>query len=354
MPIFKGRIWPRLLWPLAQIYGGIVGLRNALYDRQLLKVESPPCRVISVGNLTAGGSGKTPATLFLAQQLRDRGQKVAVVSRGYKRRGGGTRVVCDGTRILATVAEAGDEPYLMARRLNGVVVIVDKNRGRAIRMACERFGTDVVLLDDGFQYRCLARDEDHVLISAESLFGNELLLPAGLLREPLSSLRRSSQVWITKVRDPAEVTAIVDRLRTCTEAPIRLAAHVPTCFERWPQGERVSLSAVQAKKVYCLCGIAEPLSFLDTVAALGARVVGSTVLGDHCKYGTRRFRRIIGRARAAGAEMLVTTEKDAVKFPTIGVDNLAVLSLVIDFVPYPQCPDPQPSEGEATGSVAVP
>jgi tetraacyldisaccharide 4'-kinase len=322
-----------LLWPLAQIYGAAVRTRNWLYDHGFLPVEAAPCRVVSVGNLTVGGSGKTPAIVFLAKRFQTGGAKVVVLSRGYRRQSRGLVVVSDGSHILCSPQEAGDEPYLLARRLNGVPVLVDNDRRRAARDACDRFAAEVILLDDGFQHRKLARDEDHVLVSAHTGFGNGRLLPAGPLREPLSSLARASQVWITKVPASGYPTDLVAQIRKFTEAPVRFARHQPVGFRSLQEGKDISLAALDKRKVFCFAGIAEPETFFAMVADSGAEIVGKLAFHDHVTYSGKRMAKVFKRALEKGAEALVTTEKDAVKLAGKIDSVLPVFCLVIDFEP---------------------
>jgi len=321
------------LWPLSLVYEAVIRARNWLFDRGVLPAERPPCHVISVGNLTIGGAGKTPAVIYLARRLRAEGKAVVVISRGYRRHSRGFCLVSDGHRVLVSAREAGDEPFLLARRLNGVPVLVDKDRGRAARIAVRRFGAEVVVLDDGFQHRRMARDEDHVLISTQTGFGNNRLLPAGPLREPKSSLARATHVWITKVSDPNVAAGLVSEVGKVTQARIRLARHRPVAFRMFPQGHELPLAALQGKRAFCFAGIAEPQLFFKTVVQLGVRVAGKQIFRDHVVYSTGRVRRIYGRAEASQAEVLLTTEKDAVKFPVPQDGEPPLYCLVIDFDP---------------------
>ena len=333
MRIFQHKWLSILMSPLAALYGGVVRARNRCYDSGLLAIERAPCRVVSVGNLTAGGTGKTPATLFLAERFRAQGKKVVILSRGYRRQSRGLVLVSDGHRLLTSPRQAGDEAYLIARRLNGVPVVVDKDRRRAVGVVVDRFAADVILLDDGFQHRSLGRDEDHVLVSAASGFCNGRLLPAGPLREPLSALARATQVWITKISGQESLTDLVTLIRRHTDAPIRLARHRPAGCMLWPAGHEVPLTTLRGKKAFCFAGIAEPKPFFAAVQEAGAEIVGTRALRDHVRYTTRRAQGIYQDAFAAEANVLVTTEKDAIKFPAGPGEGLPMYSLTVEFEP---------------------
>jgi tetraacyldisaccharide 4'-kinase len=334
MHIFSHKLLSALLLPLSILYGLVVRVRNWLYDSDVLTSERSAGHVISIGNLSVGGTGKTPAIIYFAQRLMEEGRRVAVISRGYRRRSRGLLVVSDGTRVLASPHEAGDEPSLLARRLNGAAIVVDKNRRRAVRFARERFHAEVFLLDDGFQHRKLARDEEHVLVSATYGFGNGRLLPAGPLREPISSLARATQVWVTKVSDPSAASALTKRIREVTDSPIRYATYRPVGYVEWPRGPQMPLATLHSKKTFCFAGIAEPRQFFESVAAMDAEVVGTLALPDHVTY-SRKLRELIeGRAQKVGAEVLVTTEKDMVKLATQPF-TISLYCLIVQFEPEP-------------------
>ncbi|MBC7187723.1 MAG: tetraacyldisaccharide 4'-kinase, partial [Calditrichaeota bacterium] len=220
--------WPAaLLLPFSLLYLFVTWLRNFLYEAGVLRQWKLPCAVIAVGNLTVGGTGKTPMVELIARTLRDRGKRVCVISRGYKRRRRGLVVVSDGHQTLAGLEHSGDEPLMLAKKLQGVPVIVDRDRVRAGRLAIERFGAQVLVLDDAFQHRRLRPDISVVLVDAMRGFGNGWLLPAGPLREPASRLAAATVVVLTRAEGPRTDVPIVAKVRKYTRAPLLTARHVP-------------------------------------------------------------------------------------------------------------------------------
>jgi tetraacyldisaccharide 4'-kinase len=340
-----------LLRGVALVYGAGVSLRRLGYDRGLVPIERLPVPVASVGNVTVGGTGKTPTARHVAALLSAAGRRPAIVSRGYGGRhasGPGRRgiplVVGDGRSVLASAADAGDEPVLLAGRA-GVPVVVCPDRVAAGRLAIERFGADSLVLDDGFQHRRLARDLDLVLVDGRRGLGNGRLLPAGPLREPASALARAHVILLTKraksgTRDRFSTTegaGILSRVRALApraavfEADYRpvglrpLAPSGGTPLPIAPAGR-----PLEGRRVAALSGLADPSSFHDVLARLGAREVRPLVFPDHHRYVDADLARIA--AAAAEADVLVTTEKDAVKLePTrLGDRPVQVLEVALD------------------------
>ncbi len=276
--------------------------------------------VISVGNITAGGTGKTPCIILLAQKLQEMGRKPAIISRGYRsgleKEGG---IVSDGKHILVSQKMAGDEPYMMARKLPHVPVLVGKDRISSASKAMN-LGANVLLLDDGFQYWKLKRDLDVVLIDCTNPFGYEHGLPRGLLREPLSSVQRGGAFILTKCDQvhSVDIMEIKERLqRLAPDVPIWTSNHTPSrvvLYDAWKDGiHEGPLKEAHMKKVYLLSGIGNPGAFKETAKEAGMRPVGEMAFGDHHHYAEEDIRNAISEAKAKGAEWIVTTEKDAVK-----------------------------------------
>ncbi|MCI0410117.1 MAG: tetraacyldisaccharide 4'-kinase [Acidobacteria bacterium] len=303
-----------LLFPAGLLYRGGVGVRNLLYERGSLPILRLPIPVASVGNLTVGGSGKTPFVAYLANRLRESGRRVAVASRGY---GGSPHptplVVSDGAGPLISAAEAGDEPVLLSQLLPSVVVIVCRDRWTAGRLARERFGSDLILLDDGYQHRRLARDLDLLLVDAEGGFGNGRMLPCGPLREPLRELARCDALVITGSAEQLQEGA--RRAREML-TDLALARPVFRCerradgFARLDSDERLSPTALQGMKAVAFSGIAHPAAFESDLRALGVNVVDSVRFRDHQKLGSRELARVAESAKQFRPDFLVTTEKD--------------------------------------------
>jgi tetraacyldisaccharide 4'-kinase len=312
----KGPLAALLFVPLylaSLLYRLAVGVRNRLFDFGLLRAARLPAKVICVGNLTVGGTGKTPWIVFLANRLRARGHRVAVVSRGYKAgRKGGVAVVSDGTRILLSPDEAGDEPTLIARRCPGVPVLLGARRADAGRVAIERFGADVVLLDDGFQHRRLARDVDLVSFHARVGTGSGRCLPAGILREPLSSLGRASALILHGDGPRAAALAAAFR-RDYPDKPLFRSRLATGSLVGVRTGERRAPDALRGRKVVAFAGIAVPDALFDEVRRLSATLTAVRPLPDHHRYDADQVARLLALARQEGADYTVTSEKDATK-----------------------------------------
>ena len=284
--------------------------------------------VISVGNITAGGTGKTPCILMLAELFRSIGKKPAIISRGYKsgleKEGG---CVSDGSSILVSQQMAGDEPYMMARKLPSVPIFIGKDRIASVKRA-EAMGVDILLLDDGFQYWKLRRDQDIILIDATNPFGYGHGLPRGLLREPLDALSRASLFILTK-SDQVHLTDLMEireeLARLAPGVPVLSSTHAPSKvvpYEKWKAFlHEGTLEDVRMKKAYLVSGIGNPAAFKKTAREAGLRPVGGMPFPDHHRYTEEDVRNAISEAKAKGAELIVMTEKDAVKM--LSLDSLA-------------------------------
>lgn len=286
----------------------------------LAKAVQADIPVISVGNITAGGTGKTPCILLLAEELQKAGYKPAVISRGYRsgleKEGG---VVSDGRQIQVSQAMAGDEPYMMALKLPHVPILVGKDRITSMRKATA-MGADVLLMDDGFQYWQLKRDLDIILIDCTNPFGYDHALPRGLLREPLSALERAGLFILTKSDQVhgVDVMEIKEKLADLVpHVPILTSCHSPSLvvsYDKWKRScHEGSLAEASMKKAYLLSGIGNPGAFLETAKSAGLRPIGQMAFDDHHHYTDEDVRNAISEAKAKGAEWIVTTEKDAVK-----------------------------------------
>jgi tetraacyldisaccharide 4'-kinase len=341
------RWWPRAqsrakfrwlfapLLPLLWLYYGITILRNFCYSRGICKRARVPALVISVGNLSMGGTGKTPATIFLANALRDQGWRVAVVARGYRRHGSGLVIVSDRQRLLADVAAAGDEPLEVARQCDGVPVIVDRKKKTAAIAAVEKFSLDIILVDDGFQHCQLHRQIDVVMIDASTNLRGFWWNIAHPFREPPSALQRADFIILNTsgVTDPDQTQRLAEQCRRHTAASIFSGTLKPTGWrklEDFPGNAPcplLPLSIIKDKPVVLVSGIARPERFRAVIEKLGARIRQELVFADHHRYAGRDARDIAA-AFKDGAEYILTTTKDAVKLAHVFEADAAVLPIL--------------------------
>lgn len=323
-----------LLLGLAQIYKVIVLARVALFRRRVMRPYYLGCPVVSVGNLTVGGTGKTPVVEMLARELRDGGRNVAILSRGYKsvprplisrlldkifknKAVFAPRIVSDGHALLLDSRTAGDEPFMLANNLRGVVVLVDRDRVKSGLYAMERFGSDVLILDDGLQYLRLRHSFEIVLIDRQAPFGNRFLLPRGTLREPEPSLRRATHILITKCRGEDNSELIREIRRHNRVADIIECAHRPLSVRNLLTGEIRPLSFLKGLQVGSICGIAVPESFENALRELGAEIVIAKSYTDHHRFSLREVSGFVNRCSKRALDAVITTEKDAVRFPRL-------------------------------------
>ncbi|MGH7601994.1 MAG: tetraacyldisaccharide 4'-kinase [bacterium] len=306
------------LLPLLWLYRAVITTRNLCYDHNVFKSTQLPALVISIGNLSMGGTGKTPLTIFLANALRDQGWKTAIVARGYRREKSGLVVVSDGKQILAGIAEAGDEPLLMAQACEGIPVIVDRQKLNAARDAVERFAPDIILVDDGFQHRQLHRDIDIVMLGATTPLRNAWSLSGILLREPASALRRADYIIINESSrgDDLPPQPLFEQSRRYTSAAIFSGKLQATNWRELApnkSGKTLPLHFVKDQDVLLVSGIARPERFRRLVEGHGARVRSELTFGDHHRYGGKDIRLIAAAFKTCGARYVLTTAKDAVK-----------------------------------------
>jgi tetraacyldisaccharide 4'-kinase len=336
---------------LSWLFNCVVQLRLWLYRKRIFRDHPLGCLVVAVGNLTVGGTGKTPVVEKFARALRDRGRKVAILSRGYKSKAppfwkkawyGIThtdepppRVVSDGQNIFLDSEQAGDEPYMLARNLPGVVVLVDKNRVKAGAYAIKRFGCDTLVLDDGFQYLALKGRLNLLLVDKTNPFGNGHLLPRGILREPVKHLRRANYIFLTKSdgRRDADLEALIARHKP--GADVIECAHKPQYLQRMDakRGEvagREPLAWLKGRRVFAFSGIATPESFEKFLRDLGALLVGRERYLDHYRYTPEDLDELYDAAERERAECLVTTEKDAVRISDAAGSPLPVYYLRLE------------------------
>ena len=340
-----------IFWFLSGIYKGAVKLRLYLYRERYIHDHHLGVPVISVGNITVGGTGKTPVVELLAKALRDKGRRVAILSRGYKSKRQRkpplswriaaklgmarkpkelpARVVSDGVNVLLDSHIAGDEPFMLAHNCPGVPVVVDRNRVKAGAHAIRKFGADVLILDDGLQYLKLKHRHDIVLVDKTAPFGTGYMLPRGTLREPPKSLRRASYIFLTKSDgDSEDVIAQIRRYNPIAE--IIECRHRPVHFQNIHTGERLPLDAFKGKYVGALSGIAVPESFEKGARKLGAKVQWTARFSDHHRFQEKDVTKFIDRCIKADAHAILTTEKDYVRFPKLEPGEIPIYFLRVE------------------------
>jgi tetraacyldisaccharide 4'-kinase len=325
----RASILRAILHGLSFIYERLVQLRLYFYRKRILRERALGCLVISVGNLTVGGTGKTPIVEKFARALQAGGRRVAILSRGYKsvprkrswldrlrrRMVKPPRIVSDGKSLLLDSRTAGDEPYMLAHNLKDVVVLVDKDRVKSGLLAIDKWKVDTLLLDDGLQYLHLKHRLDIVLVDRQAPFGNEFLLPRGTLREAPRNLRRASYIFITKTTGESN-EALIQRIRRYNRtAEIIECAHKPLYLQNVFTGERLPLERLRATFIGSICGIAAPESFEGALRKLGAQVDLAKRYIDHHYYTEAELTTFINRCIRRDLAMIVTTEKDAVRMP---------------------------------------
>jgi tetraacyldisaccharide 4'-kinase len=336
-----------LLFGLSKVYQFGLMIHRFCIQARLLRDSTLGIQVIAIGNLTFGGTGKTPVVEKFARELQKQGRTVAILSRGYRSKpqplmevvlnklllredSTPPRVVSDGRSLLLDSDTAGDEPYMLASNLKDVVVLVDKNRVKSGRYAIERFGCDTLLLDDGFQYwRLAGRRQDVVLIDCQQPFGNEHLFPRGTLREPPSHLARASVIFITK--SDGKTDQLRERIARYNKAAgVIECIHAPLYFEDVFTGERKDLDFLRGQRVASLSGIAQPESFEQSLVKLCGELVYSKRFADHHRFTQQEVLNAINRGKKRQAEFIVTTQKDAVRFPKLDRRDLPIYFMRVE------------------------
>ncbi|MBL7214249.1 MAG: tetraacyldisaccharide 4'-kinase [Phycisphaerae bacterium] len=311
-----------LLRAAGLLYGVVVAVRNKLYDLGVLKSYSVDAGVICVGNLTAGGTGKTPLVIWLCRYLEQKGLKCAVLTRGYK----------------TSAGQMTDEPALLAKACGDVPVIVNSDRVMGARKAIEKHHAQILILDDGFQHRRLRRDMDIVAIDATCPFGYGRILPAGLLRESIHSLKRAGAVVITRTNqvEPECIQAIETQIRKiASDLPIAKTVHQLN-YALTVKNEKIALDELVGKPVFAFCGIGNPEAFFLSLKQSGLNLVGTRIFDDHHAYTEEDMKALFERAGRCGAGIVLCTQKDWVKSALLAPKTkdfvFAHLAMELDFV----------------------
>ena len=336
-----------LLFVASRFYRMAVQFRVWMYDKRVIRNHALGCLVVSIGNLSCGGTGKTPVVEVFARTLSANGRKVAILSRGYrsKKRTMGEKlahifrhrkietppkVVSDGQNLLLNSEYAGDEPYMLASNLHDVAVVVDKDRVKSGIYAIDNFQCDVIILDDGFQYLMLKPHINIVLVDSSDPFGNGHVLPRGILREPIKNIRRADYIFLTKSDGSHKIEHLKRFIRRHTRrAEIIECCHKPQHLVALESKEVLPLSVLKKAKVAALSAIARPDSFESFLEDFGAELVLKDHFADHHRYTQQEIIDFVNQAKAAKAEMIVTTEKDAVRIPRLDRCDVPILYLRI-------------------------
>ena len=315
--------------PLSPFYSLLMQVRSRLYTNGLRKREKMDVPVVSVGNLTMGGTGKTPIVRYIARLLATHGYKPAIISRGYGGKADrSVNIVSDGKTVFLDSIQAGDEPRLLAESLPGVPVLTGTVRSHPCRFAIQHFGSDVLILDDGFQHLSVIRDVDLVLFNATTLAGNNRVFPGGNLREPFSALSRAHAFILTGNSD--ELSPRIVQFSTFLQEdfpnrPVFLSTYTPSECQEKDSSTPIPLERLPSP-LYGFCGIAQPSRFRTTLESCGLQLNGFTELKDHQSYSPQLLKQIADCATMAGAKALITTEKDLVKLrplsPTLPLFSL--------------------------------
>ncbi len=347
----KGR-WPTVLRVLMRllslIFACLVQIRLWLYHHRIIRASTLGCQVISVGNLTVGGTGKTPVVEVFARNLQEQGRKVAILSRGYKSKEASfpekvlqritslfikhpPRVVSNGKRLLLDSWTAGDEPFLLATNLPHVAVVVDKDRVKAGRYAIKELGCDTLILDDGFQYMKLGNRFNIVLVDRTNPFGGEHLLPRGLLREPIKNIKRADFIFITKCggKGDPKMRKQLDELKD-PRAEISECRHAAKYLKNVFGKETYPLDKLKGLKIATVSAIAAPDSFEKALKDFGAEPVYTRRFADHHRFSQQEIIDVINAGIEAGAEAVLTTEKDAVRFPLVERCDIPVIFMRVE------------------------
>ncbi|HOW57452.1 MAG TPA: tetraacyldisaccharide 4'-kinase [Smithellaceae bacterium] len=325
-----------IAYALSLFYHLVINLRNRLYDAGIFPAVKLPCPVISVGNITVGGTGKTPTVIMLARQLSEKGWKPAILSRGY---GGSSshsvNVVADGKKILLSAKTAGDEPLLIAETLKDIPVLTGTSRIATGRAAVEKYGANVLLCDDAFQHRRIYRDINLVLLDSAAPLGNGYLLPRGSLREPSAALKRADALILTRVEENVPADNEIVKLAQINQTPLFRGRHVAREVIRREREMSLPLTYLAGKKVCAFCGIAQPQSFKKMIGAAGAQIASLDIFPDHHRYEINELEGIINKFTESGADFILTTEKDGARltdFPEF-LKPIYLLRIAMEIIP---------------------
>ncbi len=320
-----------LLRFLSFLYYSGYTLRKLFYRSGFLKTKELKVKVISVGNITLGGSGKTPFVLYLSKKLKDKGINFAVLTRGYKRRSKGTKELKRSDSPDFKWEEVGDEPSLLSNYLPETPIIIGKNRYNSGKIAQAKYKAEVLILDDGFQHWRLKRDLDIVMVDASSDLEKEKLFPEGRLREPLSSLKRANLFIFTRVDQSTHKEKLKTILQKFNpQSPIVESILVITSVLNWKDKTKIDLNSLKDKKVIAFCGIGNPFSFENTLKSSGVEILNAFFFLDHYIYSQNDFLSLEEERKKVGADFLITTEKDSIRLPDVEKQSIPLLVVNVE------------------------
>ncbi len=332
--IFSFYSWLKLFFYILSVFYGLgYHFKVFLYQSGMVKPRKLNAKVISIGNITLGGTGKTPLVIYVSQKLKERKLKVAILTRGYRRKKRKLTELVEENKNKIPWSEVGDEPYLLASRLHDVPVVVSKERSTSGVFAEKKYQAEVLVLDDGFQHWRLFRDLDIVVIDATNPFGNSKLFPAGTLREPLSRLRRAGIIVLNKADQVLNKENLIQVLRAYNQdAPIIESAYKINSIERWLEHSLIEEKNLEKKKCLAFSGIGNPVSFEKTLKHLKIEVLKHHRFPDHFFYQKKDFLSLEKEAQKLGADFMITTEKDSVRIPMMSELRIPIYVFKIDLV----------------------
>ncbi len=309
-------------------YRLIITFRNWLFDKNIFAVVKLPCPVISVGNITAGGTGKTPCVIMLARMLQSHGFKPAILSRGYgSKNTKSVNIVSDGKNILVDSKTAGDEPFLMAQSLNSIPIIIGPQRIKTGREAITRFGANVLICDDAMQHRQIFRDINLVLLDSQDTLANDYVLPRGKLREPIAGLKRASALMLTRTDETPKTDNIKKILSQIGDIPIFTSVHKIQDVIKGDYSDNWPISNLAGKKVCAFCGIGKPDSFRKSLLAARANILSWDTFPDHHNYNLAELEIIKNKYYSYEADLIITTQKDVMRLQNFA-DLLSIIYMM--------------------------
>ena len=316
-----------LLFPLAFFYWGVIYWRNLFYSMGFFISKKLPTKVISIGNITTGGTGKTPTVIFLTKTLSEKGIKCAILSRGYGRKTAGTQLVTDGRKPVSDWRNFGDEPSLMAKSLPGIPIVVDSKRHRGGMFLIENFKPEVIILDDAFQHRSIERDLDIVLINGKDKKTDHKLVPFGLLREPLSSLKRADVLIFTKINLMQPNDFLNKTIKSAGKPYFSstLEAESPTLFDGKP------LLIKKGIRIVALSALADTKGFITTLKQLDVEIVDHFDFVDHYSYRQSDIEKLAKHIKSLNVKAILTTEKDMIKLAPLDLLGIKIYSVKVSF-----------------------